>query len=568
MMQRFEDLGKKIRKFPVFEGILPIKKSQVPLDIIAGITLAALAIPEVLGYAKIAGMPVVTGLYTILIPLAVFACFGSSRHLVVGADSATAAILATALVTMALPGSSEYVALAGMVALLSAAFLILSRIFRLGFIADFLSRSVLIGFLTGVGIQVAISQVPGMLGITGESGNPVVVLAQTFTSGLFIMNAATVILSLLVLVLIMGGDRLAKKIPWPCLVVIGTIAVSRVLNFSSLGITLIGQVPHGFPVLAFPDVSPSMIPSLIGVSAACFVVILAQSAATSRAYAARYDEKFDENADLVGLGLSNVAAGISGTFVVNGSPTKTEMVDSAGGRTQLAQLVTLAIVVVVVLFLTEPFAYLPAAVLATIVFSIGIHLIDIRGMKSLYYRRPVEFMVALATALTVIFVSVGWGIAFAVVLSVIAHLRHSYRPLNFLLVESPHRGWALNPIESGRQAVPGLAIYQFGANLYYANEARFTSEILGIVKNARPPLRWLCLSAVSIQDIDFSGSEALRQIHGKLKKRGIELVLSSVEEPVMRQLERDHLIDCIGKDHVFEFTKDVIIAYQKSRETL
>jgi len=155
MMPPSEEIKEKTGKFPVLQGILPIKRSQVPLDIIAGITLAALAIPEVMGYAKIAGMPVVTGLYTILIPLAVFAFFGSSRHLVVGADSATAAILATALVTMALPGSPQYVALAGMVALLAAVFLILSRIFKLGFIADFLSRSVLIGFLTGVGVQIA-----------------------------------------------------------------------------------------------------------------------------------------------------------------------------------------------------------------------------------------------------------------------------------------------------------------------------------------------------------------------------------------------------------------------------
>lgn len=175
------DFMKKIGKFPVLQGILPIQRSQVPLDIIAGISLAALAIPEVMGYAKIAGMPVVTGFYTMLIPLALFTMFGSSRHLVVGADSATAAILATALVTMALPESPYYVALAGMVALLAAVFLILSRIFRLGFIADFLSRSVLIGFLTGVGIQVALGQIPGMFGIPDDVQNPILQIVHMFT---------------------------------------------------------------------------------------------------------------------------------------------------------------------------------------------------------------------------------------------------------------------------------------------------------------------------------------------------------------------------------------------------
>ena len=557
------NIRKIVGNFPILQGILPITISQVPTDIIAGISLAALAIPEVMGYAKIAGMPVVTGLYTILIPLAVFAVFGSSRHLVVGADSATAAILAAALVTMALPGSPQYVGLASMMALLVAGFLLLSRIFRLGFIADFLSRSVLIGFLTGVGIQVALGQIPGMFGMSGGESYPILQLASTISVQTFSLNWATILLSAIVLVTIISGNRFEKRIPWSCLVVIGAIVVSRVLNLSALGVAMIGEVSYGFPGIEFPAVSSDQIPVLIGVSATCFVVILAQSAATSRAYATRYEEPLDENTDLVGLALSNMAAGISGTFVVNGSPTKTEMVASAGGKTQLAQLVTFGVVCIVLLLLTEPLSYLPDAVLATIVFIIGIHLIDVSGMKRLFSRRPVEFMVALFTALTVIFISVGWGITLAIVLSMIAHLRHSYRPLNFLLVESPNRGWTLTPIESGNQAAPGLAVYQFGANLYYANEARFTSEILKIVNNARPPLRWLCLSAVSIQDIDFSGSEAFKQLHEELRKRGIVLVLSSVEEPVMRQLERDHLIDLIGKGHIFEFTKDVIVAYQK-----
>ena len=564
-MEQPEEIIKKTGKFPLFQGIRPVNQSELPLDIIAGITLAALAIPEVMGYAKIAGMPVVTGLYTMLIPLALFAVFGSSRHIVVGADSATAAILAAALVTMALPESSHYVALAGMVALIAAGFLLLARIFRLGFIADFLSRSVLIGFLTGVGIQVALGQVPGMFGVAKE-GYPILQIAYVFTPDVILKNTVTIVLSILVLSIIVAGSRFKKTIPWTSLAVIGTIIASWALNFTAIGVTTIGTVPGGIPPPAFPAVSLDQIPNLFYVAAACFIVILAQSAATSRAYAVRYGEKFDENVDLVGLGLSNLAAGMSGTFVINGSPTKTEMVDSAGGKSQIAQIVTAGVVFIVLLFITGPLSYLPAAVLATIVFTIGIHLIDLTGMKNLLYRRPVEFAVALATALTVIFISVGWGIALAIVLSVIAHLRHSYRPLNFLLVESPGRGWMLNPVESGNQAAPGLAVYQFGANLYYANEARFTSEILEIVKNASPRLRWLCLSATSIQDIDFSGSEALKHLYWELKKRDIELVISSVEDPVMRQLERDKFIDLIGKEHIFEFTKDVLLAYQNLPE--
>ncbi len=553
----------KTGKFPVLEGILPIRKDQIPLDIIAGITLAALAIPEVMGYAKIAGVPVVSGLYTILIPIAVFALFGSSRHLVVGADSATAAILATALVTMAVPDSPQYIALAGMVALLAAGFLILSRILKLGFIADFLSRAVLIGFLTGVGIQVALGQVPAMFDVPKEGNGPLLQAIHVFTQEIPQMNSITVLLSILVLIIIFFGGHFLKKIPWALMAVIGTIIACWALNLQALGVTTIGTVQGGLPTIAFPVVPLDQIPELLGVALACFLVILAQSAATSRAYALRYEEKFSENGDLVGLGLSNVAAGMSGTFVVNGSPTKTEMVDSAGGKTQLASIVTAGIVLIVLLFLTVPLSYLPNAVLAAIVFTIGIRLIDINGMKNILSRRPVEFGVALLTALTVIFISVSWGIMIAIVLSILAHLRHSYHPVNILLAKTPQGEWKSSALASGEQAAPGLAIYRFGANLYYANESRFTEDILAIVKKAGPGLKWLCLSASMIGDIDYSGAESIRQLHGELAKRGVVLVLSDLDDQVMKQLERDTILDLIGKDHVFGSYHDAVVAYQK-----
>jgi SulP family sulfate permease len=565
-MSRTEEISKKTGKFPVLEGILPINKAQVPLDIIAGITLAALAIPEVMGYAKIAGVPVVLGLYTILIPIAVFALFGSSRHLVVGADSATAAILATTLITMAVPDSPQYIALAGMVALLAAVLLILSRILKLGFIADFLSRAVLIGFLTGVGIQVALGQIPGMFGVPKEGNGPLTQAVHVFTREIPLMNSITVLLSILVLIIIFAGSHFLKKIPWALLAVIGTIIACWAFNLQALGVTTIGTVQGGLPVIAFPVVPLDQIPELFGVALACFLVILAQSAATSRAYALRYEEIFDENVDLVGLGLSNVAAGMSGTFVVNGSPTKTEMVDSAGGKSQLASIVTAAIVLIVLLFLTVPLSYLPNAVLAAIVFTIGIRLIDINGMKNILARRPVEFGVALLTALTVIFISVAWGIMIAIALSILVHLRHSYHPINVLLTKTPQGEWKSAPPASGEQAAPGLAIYRFGANLYYANENRVTEEILDLVKKASPRLKWFCLSASMIGDIDYSGSESIRQLHEELKKRGIVLVLSDVRDQVMQQLERDKFIDLIGKDHVFDSFFDVVVAYQKVNE--
>src|SRR6266567_1728857 len=362
------------RRLPLLQGILPINQQLIPVDLLAGLTLAALGIPEVMGYSKIAGMPVITGLYTLVLPVLVFALIGSSRHLVVGADSATAAIIAAGLAGLATQGSAQYVALAGALALIAAVFLILARIIQLGFLANFLSRSVLIGFLTGVGIQVAMGQVAGMLGVPSSGSGTI----QKFVSTLQNIpqtNIATLIISLSVLVVIIGSRMINKNIPGALIAVVGAIIASYAFNFAQYGVKDLGPVQGGFPPLGLPNVSswtPAVLAQLVTTALSIFFVILAQSAATSRAYAVKYSESFDENVDLVGLGLANVAAGLSGTFAVNGSPTKTEIVDSAGGRSQIAQITTAFVVVIVLLFLTGPLAYMPNAVLSAVVFYIGV----------------------------------------------------------------------------------------------------------------------------------------------------------------------------------------------------
>ena len=550
------------RAAQVLQGVRPIDRARLPKEAAAGITLAALAIPEVMGYSQIAGMPVITGLYTILLPVAVFAVLGSSRHLVVGADSATAAIMFAGLTGLAATASPQYVALAGLLALLAGGLLLLARLLRLGFLANFLSRTVLIGFLTGVGVQVACGQLAGMIGVEGGGSNPVDEVVNTLKE-LGDANAATVAVSAAVLLVIIAGGRLLPVVPWALVAVIGAIIASDGLDLASHGVAVLGTVPSGLPSFGLPDVSLSDVPELIGTAGSIFIVILAQSAATSRAYAAKFDEPFDENVDLVGLGLANASAGLTGTFVVNGSPTKTEMVDSAGGRSQLAQLTTAVVVVIVLLFLTEPLSYMPDAVLASVVFLIALRLVDIPGMRLVLHRRPYEFAVALVTALTVVFVGVEEGIILAIVLSVVIHLRHSYRPNDRLMVHGPDEAWrsvatdAANP-----EALPGLAIYRFGASLYYANASHFREELLALAARADPPLRWLCVLADAIGDIDFTGSATLGAVNKELDARGITLVLCGLIDPVRAELAIDGLLDAIGPEHVFETINAVQTAYE------
>ncbi len=549
--------------FPVLQGILPISRPQARKDIMAGITLAALAIPEVMGYAKIAGAPVITGLYTMLIPMLLFALFGSSRHLVVGADSATAAILFAGISGMAAPGSAQWMAYAGVLAFMSAALLLMARVIRIGFLADFLSRTVLVGFLTGVGVQVALGEIPGMLGFSAHGRG----LAGMIMNALGRIGHASpydLAVSAAALLTMVVAGKISEKIPGALIAVTGSIVVSSVFHLSRHGVHVLGAIPMGLPQIAFPPLrwSLNLANKLMPTAFSMFVVIMAQSAATSRAYAARHNEQFSQNIDLLGLGLANIGAGLSGSFIVNGSPTKTQMVESAGGMSQLSQITASLCVFLVLLFLTAPLSYMPGAVLSAVVFLIGLELIDIKGMRRIFRERPWEFWVALITACVVIFVGVGQGILTAMFLSIVAHTRHGYRPSNFVIRANGEEKFRPVPVSSPEQLAPGLMVYRFTHSMYYANAEQMTREIRGLVRGAQPSLRWFCIDAGAVDDVDFSAAETMRFIATDLKARGIRLVLAGVSEHVRMELDRSRLAQLIGEGAYYDTFTDVLRAYR------
>jgi MFS superfamily sulfate permease-like transporter len=535
---------------PVLQGVLPVDRSRIPADALAGLTLAALGIPEVLGYAKIAGMPLVTGLYTMLLPMAVFAVLGSSRHLVVAADSATAAILAAALSGLAVAGSERYVRLAGLAALIVGGMLLAARLARVAFLANFLSRTVLIGFLTGVGIQVAAGQLPDMLGVKAAGQQTLPRLLDTVRA-FPQAHGADVAISIGVIVIVVAARRITRRIPGALIAVIIAIILSRALDLPSHGVAVIGPVPRGLPGLELPAFGWQNAAALVGPAVSMFVVILAQSAATSRAYAVKYEEPFSEATDLVGLGTANVAAAFSGTFVVNGSPTKAQIVDSAGGRSQLAPLSASAVVLVVLVLLTGPLADLPDAALAAVVFLIAVQLIDVKGLRRILACRRYEFAVALLTTVAVVALGVEDGIVLAIVASIVDHLRHSYSPFNSVLMKSPAGHWLAAPITPGARTEEGLVVYRFGTSLYYANAVRLMEDVAALAGHGGP-LRWMVLDCVAIGDVDFTASTVLSRAVEYVQKRHVHLVFSSVVGPVRQQLDGYGISKALGPDAYYE----------------
>ena len=554
----------------VLQGIRPFDKSMLSKDVVAGVTLAALAIPEVMGYTKIAGTPVITGLYTILLPAIVFAVLGSSRHLVVGGDSATAAILYAGIAGLSIsglqPGTNEWLAYASLAALITGGLLILARVARLGFLADFISRTVLVGFLTGVGIQVALGQFAGMLGVPSPSvsfdrvGGTVIKFWDTLKE-ISDTSGATLAVSVSVIVILIVFEKWIPMIPGGLVAVVGMIAISWGFDLESHGVSTLGVVPSGLPSIGLPSgVGWNDIGPLVATSVSMFLVIIAQSAATSRAYAVKYKEAFEENNDLVGLSLANIAAGLSSTFVVNGSPTKTKMAEESKATSQVAMLAMAAMVAIVLLFLTKPLQYMPNAVLAAVVFVIGVKLIDIEHMKQIYRLRRDEFWIATITAAVVVGVGVEQGVILAIVLSLLDHVRRHYDPHDSVVTRDDEGELTMAPTSAGTALNDGLVVYRFGVGLFYANAARFSEEILALVEVPEPP-RWLVLLADAIDDVDFTGGQTIVEVATALEERNVVFAVAHVQDDVRPELDRFGLTEKIGEDRYFPTVEDAAAAF-------
>ena len=547
------------------------KREWLTRDIVAGATLAAVAIPECMGYTSIAQTPVVTGLYTVIFPTMLFVLLGSSRLLVVGADSATAALLAAGLGAAAIPGvtpgSQEWLAYCSVIALMCGFLLIIARIFRLGFLGDFLSASVLIGFLTGVGVQVLTGQIPDMLGVPKGTGNW---FEQQWTMITSIpdLNWPTFAYAIGTIVIIRGFKRFIPAVPGAIVAVVLFIALSNILDSAANGVAVVGAVQGGFPPIGLPqgitlaDVETNFA-TLSAIAFSCFVLIIAQSAATSRSFAMKHGQSVDVNRDIVGLSGASFAAGLSGTFVVNGSPTKTQILDDQKGRTQLSNLTMALIVLLVVLFFTAVLTNMPKAVLAGIVFLIGLSLVDIKGLREIGRVRKDEFVIAVVTAVVVCAVGVEQGIILAIVVSILNIIRRQYKPKDFVVGVDAGGQPTYQPAVSGVESAPGLIIFRYDAELFYANANRFVDDVERLIESAPTPVEWLILDAGGLDDIDYSAHRSLDGLLDYLEAKGITPCLARVDAGLMATLTSYGMDKRIPPDHIFGNLVDAYAAFER-----
>ena len=363
-----------------------------------------------------------------------------------------------------------------------------------------------------------------------------------------------------------GAGQDDRQVPGAVGAVVLSIILSAALDASSHGVAIVGAVQGGFPPIGLPQgITWSDIPQVLGIAFSCFVLIIAQSAATSRSFAMRHNQRVDINRDIVGLSAASFAAGLTGTFVVNGSPTKTQILDEQKGRTQVANMTMSLVVLVVVLFLTGLLTDMPKAVLAAIVFLIGIGLIDIKGLRRILAARPSEFVIAVVTAVVVFAVGVEQGIVLAIVLSIAEIVRRAYGPKDFLVGVDQAGELTYLTAEPGHQSMPGLLVFRFDAELFFANASRFSDEVFSVLSAAPTPVRWLVLDCSSLDDVDYSAGLILRGIIDSLHADGRVFALAGADPQLLGTLKKYGTLSEFDNTHIYSTVQEAVAAF---RDTL
>jgi high affinity sulfate transporter 1 len=519
-------------------------------DVIAGLSVAAVALPVGIAYAQLAGFPPEVGIYSAILPPIAYALFGTSRQLIVNPDSACCAIIAATLAPLAAPGSERYGDLSILLALLVGILCIAGGVARLGVIASFLSRPILTGYMNGIALTIISGQLESFLGFRTE--------ADGFFRKIFAMatrlgeaHLPTVSLGLALLAMLWILKRAAPRIPGPLVAaVLGIVAVVA-FDLGPGGVALVGAVPAGLPVPTIPSVGVHDVTTLLSGAAAMALLAYCSMMPTARGFAAKNGYTVDANREFVALGASNIAAGLAHGFVVSGADSRTAVADAAGGKTQLTGIVAAAAMTVVLLWFTAPIALLPRTALAAIVIFSAIGLFDVRSVRGYYAVARVEFYLALITTVGVLTLGLLPGIGIAIGLALLKLLSLAARPHDTELGLIRANGGAYATEESEGERIPGLLIYRFAGPLLFFNADYFKERVRRAVAGAATKPRWLLLDADSTLFLDITGAEALEEIRAELERGGIVLAVARAKGLFRTVLERSGLVERIGKERVF-----------------
>jgi high affinity sulfate transporter 1 len=538
-------------------------RSWLSKDLVAGLVLTALLVPQGMAYAELAGLPTITGLYTSILCLIGYAMAGPSRILVLGPDSSLGPMIAaTILPLVGANGDPERaVALASILALMVGGITILTGVAKLGFIADLLSLPTQIGYLAGLALTILVGQLPKLFGFSVDADG-LIDEAKGFVEGVADGKTVTaaLVIGLLGLVVILAFQRWLPKIPGVLVAVVLSIGIAVAFDVADRGVSLVGTLPKGFPPFTIPRVSFSDLGLLLGGAFGIALVSLTDTISTASAFAARSGQEVKANGEMVGIGVANVAAGLFQGFPVSTSGSRTAVAEQAGARSQVTGLVGAVMITLMLLFVPGLLRNLPQPTLAAVVIAASLSLADIKGLRRLYARRRTEFGLAIAAFLGVALLGVLPGIGVAVALSILNVFRRTWWPYNTVLGRVEEIG-GYHDIRSYPDAerLDGLVIYRFDAELIFANTRTFKEQIRGLA-HADPRPRWILIAAEPITDVDTTAADMLADLDEDLNAKGISLVFAEMKDPVRRKIERYELTRTIAPEHFFP-TLDAAIEF-------
>ena len=550
---------------PGIRALANYRLSWLRSDVVAGIVLTTLLVPQGMAYAELAGLPAITGLYTSILCLIGYALFGPSRILVLGPDSSLGPMIAaTILPIVGSGGNPEHaIALASMMALIVGAFMILAGIAKLGFIADLLSKPTQIGYMNGLALTILIGQLPKLFGFSTDA-NGLINEAHAFVHGLASGETvgAAVAIGLVSLALILALGRWLPRVPGVLVAVVVAIAAASVFDLSSHGVSLVGKLPKGFPPLTVP--SPvSDLPLLVAGALGIVLVALADTISTASAFAARTGQEVDGNGEMIGIGAANVAAGFFQGFPVSTSGSRTAVAEQSGAKTQVTGVVGAVLIVLMLVLVPGLLKNLPNPTLAAVVIAASLSLADIPGVVRLYKQRPVECLLSIAAFLGVALLGVLEGIAVAVALSILNVFRRAWRPYETTLGRVPGlRGQHDRRLHPEAEQLPDLVIFRFDAPLFFANSRTFRDDIRSLAATEPRP-KWIVIAAEPITDVDTTAADMLAELDEELNAAGTSLVFAELKDPVRAKLERYELIGPLDPDHFFPTLDAAVEAFRE-----
>jgi SulP family sulfate permease len=557
------------RLLPIARDVRGYDRGWLTPDLIAGLTVWALLVPEAIAYASIAGMPPETGLYAALPAVVLYALFATSRQLFVGPSSAVALLSATTVAAVVGSGTADFVAVTSALALLVGVLFVLAGIARLGFVSEFLSKPILDGFVAGLAFVIIIGQAPKLFGVEGGTGDFWAKLWHLLTE-LGSTNGTTLAVGSASLAALFSLERLAPRVPAALTVVVLSILAVSAFDLKQDGVAVVGSIPTGLPAIAVPRVELHALDGLISGAIAIVLVGFAESIAAARKYASKHGYAIDANKELIALGAANAGAGLFQGFTVDGSLSRTAAADQAGQRTQVANLFNAVLILTTILFFAGLFENLPEATLAAVVVNAVWHLaVAPEKWRTLWRLSRTEFTLALVCGLGVMTIEVLPGLVFAVFLSLaVLVFRAAYPrtavlglPRDAELADVRLRDVHEHP---GDRTTPGLIVYRFDAELFFANATTFTAEIEDLVRRSEPRATMVLVDAEAITGIDLTAAAAVAELHAWLSERGVTLAVSRVRTPLRDTLARTGLLERIGEENLYPTTSEGVRAFRRA----